>query len=253
MSTKRDLSTRRAKQDEAATSSEDMSVSQLAQWISSKLDTTKEELVKRINEGMVSVKTEIKTELDIMRSQLDKSISDLSKSVATNSDAIQSTTSALSRSQYTNDLIVSGVPYIKDEILTNYFETWCKQLGYTSVPLVDIRRLSKQAMDVGKSYKILLQFAITNQRSDFYHKYLKARSLALDQIGFKSNDRIFINKNLTPLARAIKAKALLVKKRRKAAFCLLEKHLVIWYKYFNNYNLSFATLTLLPIHPITIP
>lgn len=216
MSSKRDLSTRRNKQDEGTSSnSEDMSVSQLAQWISSKLDSTKEELVKKINEGMLSVKTEIKTELDLMRSQLDKSISDLSKSVRTNSEAIQSTTAALTRSYYTNYLIVSGVPYTKDENLSIYFDTWCKQLGYTTAPLVDIRRLSKQPMDVGKSYKILLQFAITNQRCDFYHKYLKERSLALDQIGFRSRDRIFINENLTTLARGIKAKALSARKDGK--------------------------------------
>lgn len=215
MSTRRDLSSRRNKPEDAVNNSEDMSVSQLAQWISSKLDSTKEELATKINEQMQSVKAEIKTELDHMRTQLEKSIGDLAKTVYTNKESIQANAAALSRCQNTNDLIVSGVPYIKDENLSSYFDAWCKHLGYASVPLVDIRRLSKLPMDVGKNYKILLQFAITNQRCDFYRKYLSTRSLALDQIGFQCTDRIFINENLTALARGIKAKALSAKREGK--------------------------------------
>lgn len=215
MNTRRDVSTKRTKPDETSNSTDEMSVAQLAQWISNKLDSTKDELAKQINDGMLSVKMEIKSELDSMRSQLDKSISDLNRSVQANKEAIHSTASTLSRSQYSNDLIVSGVPYTKDENLMEYFDIWCNQLGYSSTPLVDIRRLSKQPMTVGKSYKILLQFAITNQRCDFYYKYIRTRTLTLDQIGFKSNDRIFVNENLTPIAREIKNKALLARKDGK--------------------------------------
>lgn len=203
MNTRRDVSTKRTKPDETSNSTDEMSVAQLAQWISNKLDSTKDELAKQINDGMLSVKMEIKSELDSMRSQLDKSISDLNRSVQANKEAIHSTASTLSRSQYSN------------ENLMEYFDIWCNQLGYSSTPLVDIRRLSKQPMTVGKSYKILLQFAITNQRCDFYYKYIRTRTLTLDQIGFKSNDRIFVNENLTPIAREIKNKALLARKDGK--------------------------------------
>ncbi|EAT42171.1 AAEL006284-PA [Aedes aegypti] len=204
MNTRRDVSTKRTKPDETSNSTDEMSVAQLAQWISNKLDSTKDELAKQINDGMLSVKMEIKSELDSMRSQLDKSISDLNRSVQANKEAIHSTASTLSRSQYSN------------ENLMEYFDIWCNQLGYSSTPLVDIRRLSKQPMTVGKSYKILLQFAeIINQRCDFYYKYIRTRTLTLDQIGFKSNDRIFVNENLTPIAREIKNKALLARKDGK--------------------------------------
>lgn len=216
MSTRRELGGKRNKTDETTnTTVDDMSISQLAQWISSKLDSTKEEIAKQINDGMQNVKTEIKAELDHMRSQLEKSIEDLSSSVKSNKEGIHSTAAALSRSLNSNDLIVSGVPFTRDENLIDYFGTWCKHLGFTAAPLVDVRRLSKQPMVVGKNYKILLQFAITNQRSDFYIKYLRTRSFTLDQIGFKSNERIFVNENLTINARGIKAKALLARKDGK--------------------------------------
>lgn len=62
---------------------------------------------------------------------------------------------------------------------------------------------------------ILVQFAITNHRKDFYFKYLQSRSFTLDQLGFSSRDRIFVNENLTVTARSIKSKALLAKKNGK--------------------------------------
>lgn len=215
MNTRRDASTKRPKPEDTFNSTDEMSVAQLAQWISNKLDNTKEELAKQINDGMQNVKMEIKSELDLMRAQLDKSISDLNRSVQLNKEAIHSTATNLSRSQCSNDLIVSGVPYTKDENLVEYFNVWCNELGYTNTPLVDIRRLSKQSMTIGKNYKILLQFAITNQRCDFYYKYLRMKSFTLDQIGFKSCDRIFVNENLTPLAREIRNKALMARKDGK--------------------------------------
>lgn len=209
------MSTRRTKTDDSEINNDEMTISQLALRISKELESTKAEITKQIHDGMQTVKTELKAEFETIRTQLEESICEINTSVYQNKEAIRSTTEALTRSFNVSDLIVSGVPFMRNENLSDYFATWCKSLGYTNTPLVDARRLSKLPMTVGKKYLILLQFAITNQRSDFYSCYLKTRSLTLDQIGFKTKDRIYVNENLTASARIIKAKAVAARREGK--------------------------------------
>lgn len=104
-----------------------------------------------------------------------------------------------------------------DENLLSYFHTWCRAFGYveSNFPLVDIRRLSRGTMTAGTNYMILLQFAITVQRNDFYSRYLRSRSLSLAELGFSVNKRIFINENLAPNIRALRSKAIQLKKEGK--------------------------------------
>lgn len=211
MSTKRDnKSGKFIKTDDSdiqQSKNDEMTISQLAHQISKELESVKKDITQQINDGMQTVKTELKVDLENIRTQLEQSITEINTSVRQNKAAIRSTTEAITRSFNVSDLIVSGVPYMRNENLMDYFAAWCKSLGYTNIPLVDARRLSKSPMVDGKKYLILLQFAITNQRSDFYNCYLKSKSLTLDLVGFQTKDRIYVNENLTTTARAIKAKA----------------------------------------------
>ncbi|XP_062542341.1 uncharacterized protein LOC134210306 [Armigeres subalbatus] len=196
---------------------DDMTIAQLATSISEQLVSTKKEITKQLNDEVSSLKSDIKTELQQMRTALEKSVTELSRSVDENKHSIRRTAEALSRSQQRNDLVISSVPFVQGENLMNYFEKWWQTVGFNNaiMPNVDIRRLHKSSMAVGKCYMILVQFAITNQRNDFYFKYLQTRSLSLDQIGFSTNERIFVNENLTVPVRAIKSKALLAKRNGK--------------------------------------
>lgn len=207
-----------SKSDEVASGDNDeMTISQLAGRISEQLSSTKDELSKQMKSEIENLKSDIKKDLEQMYSTLEKSVADLSCCVNQNKESIHHNASALSRSLNRNDLLISGVPFVQGENLMDYFGKCCHALGLAkiAVPAVDIRRLHKSSMVPGKSYLILLQFAITNQRNDFYFKYLGSRSLTLDLLGFNSKDRIFVNENLTVAARAIKHKALAAKKEGK--------------------------------------
>lgn len=126
---------------------------------------------------------------------------------------------AVDRSMRCNDLIVSGVPYITGENLPNYFVNWCKSLGYVDefIPIVDIKRLTKNTPTNGTIYLILIQFAITVQRNEFYTRYLRTRKLSLTDIGFSTDRRVFVNENLVPAARELRTKALHMKKKGELA------------------------------------
>ncbi|EDS32913.1 papilin [Culex quinquefasciatus] len=61
----------------------------------------------------------------------------------------------------------------------------------------------------------LLQFTFRAARDEFYRRYLSSRNLSLSHLGFSVNKRIYLNENLTELARSIKGSALKMKKDGK--------------------------------------
>lgn len=117
----------------------------------------------------------------------------------------------------TNDLLLSGVPYKPNEDLSIYINKVSTALGYVEhvMPLIHTKRLARLPIEAGASPPIVLQFAFKNVRDDFYQRYLSSRSLSLNHLGFNVNKRIYVNENLTILARQVKAHAIKLKKSGK--------------------------------------
>lgn len=199
-------------------SASDMSVAELANLMKSQLESyrrsTKED-IKQLGQTLSSqidkLKLDIAVDLEKLREDNKVTFNELTASIE---ETKVNTTHALERTNRSNDLIVSGVPFVQGENLTSYYNAWCHSLGYdqNNFPLVDIRRLVKGVPAVGNVYIILLQFAITIQRNDFYAAYLRTRSLMLSDIGFAVKKRIYINENLGPATRTLRTKALQLKK-----------------------------------------
>lgn len=120
-------------------------------------------------------------------------------------------------SMRTNDLLLSGVPYKPNEDLVGYSSKVSSALGYNeqNLPLIHTKRLARLPIEAGASPPIVLQFAFKNVRDDFYQRYLSSRSLSLNHLGFSINKRIYVNENLTVLARQLKAHAIKLKKTGK--------------------------------------
>lgn len=185
----------------------DVSNNELAGLIAAQGKTMQDQINRLGNE----LREEINKGLDGIRGDLAEvniGLTQVKRNVADNTDEI-------ARSSLSNDLIISNVPFMMTENLQEYFRIWCKVLGYadSTVPMVDLRRLSRSPLREGSNCFILVQFAITNQRNDFFTKYLRSRSFTLAQLGFKSENRIFINENLIPSARKLKSKAVELKKQ----------------------------------------
>lgn len=176
---------------------------------------------KKLGASLTSLTSQLSKLRDDIASDMEKLREENKRTFTTISSSIdkanKQTSLALDRSTRMNDLVVSGIPFVDGEDLLSYFHTWCKAYGYveSNYPLVDIRRLSKGALVAGNVYMILLQFAITVQRNDFYSRYLRSRSLSLTEIGFSVNKRIYINENLAPNVRDLRSKALKLKKEGK--------------------------------------
>lgn len=124
-----------------------------------------------------------------------------------------------------NELIVSGVPHISGENVEVYFKAMWKQVGLPEnpAPLVDVRRLRPGTQGDGL---ILLQFALRNNRDDFYSSYLRKRDLQLQHLGINSTRRFYVNENLAVAARKIKKSALELKKSGKLSSVYSKKGIV---------------------------
>lgn len=91
-------------------------------------------------------------------------------------------------------------------------------------PLVHIRRLRPNAKG---DALIILQFALRNDRDEFYSCYLQKRDLKLCHLGIDSTRRIYVNENLTVTARRIKAAALRLKKDGKLSSVYTKQGIVM--------------------------
>ncbi|XP_055643768.1 uncharacterized protein LOC129779976 [Toxorhynchites rutilus septentrionalis] len=214
----------RLRSNSVVKSDADMTVADLASLMQSQLNSyqqsTKEDF-KKLSASLSSLTSQlskfrdnITTEMERLREENKQTFTTISSSIEKSN---KDTSLAVDRSTRRNDLVISGIPFVDGENLLSYFHSWCRTFGYveSEFPLVDIRRLSKGALAAGKVYMILLQFAITIQRNDFYSRYLRSHSLSLSGIGFSVNKRIYINENLGPSIRALRSKALHMKKEGK--------------------------------------
>lgn len=214
----------RLRNNSAVKSDGDMTVADLASIMQSQLasyqQTSKEDF-KKLGASLASLTSQLSNLRNDIASDMEKLREETKLTFATISTSIEKTnfetSLALDRSSRMNDLIISGIPYVVGENLLSYFHTWCKTFGYAenNFPLVDIRRLSRGNLAAGSVHMILLQFAISVQRNDFYSSYLRSRSLSLSDIGFSVNKRIYINENLGPNVRVLRSKALQLKKDGK--------------------------------------
>lgn len=116
-----------------------------------------------------------------------------------------------------SDLIISGIPFMNGENLNVFFEAICRQIGYSEnyVPMADVRRINNRPLKDGDESLVIVEFGLRNARDDFYGCYLQKRNLTLRDLGLESDKRVYINENLTSLARKIKAAALRLKKAGK--------------------------------------
>ena len=174
--------------------------------VNNKIDAVKTELEVKLNAVSIDINS-LRSECAVKFQNCDAALNNLNGRV----DGISATVNNL---ENRNELILSGIPYLNGEDLLAHFKAVCKQLGMDerSLPSVDIRRLRSGVMKNSDNSLVLVQFALRNQRDDFYSAYLRRRDLQLCHLGFESTRRVYVNENLVVAARKLKAAAIRLKK-----------------------------------------
>lgn len=178
-----------------------------------------------INESNIRIETKIESclvRIDEVETQLTAHKADCSqnvKSICASINEVRCELSAtneyVSRFEKSSELIVSGIPYVNEENLKNTFLSIATTLGYTIAPSVDLKRMARAPIKPGESPSIVCQFALRSERDSFYRRYLGQRNLSLSHLGFQSNNRIYVNENLTQLARGVRIEATKLKRLGK--------------------------------------
>lgn len=219
-------SNKRFRKDEV---SADITLDDAVKLLMSQFSETKvmiDELRTDINKKIEAVKTELENKLDLVSQDINTLKSECaakfeSTDVAVNSlnERVDTMSQSIHNMQNRSELIFSCIPFMSGENLNAYFNAICKQLGFgdDSSPLVDIRRMKSKVLKDGSESLIMVQFALRNDRDDFYSAYLRTRDLSLRHLGLDSDCRVYVNENLTIDARKIKVAALKLKKADKLA------------------------------------
>jgi hypothetical protein len=162
-----------------------------------KLDI-KDELLNKINTNEANI--------DAHDERLDK----LEATVAALENKIEATSKA-------NDLVVKGIPLLSNERPMSIYLGAAAAIGYTPemTPQVDIFRLGKKKVGSKFDPPLLLRFTNFFDKNAFHRKYFAHKTLSLSEIGFQSDQRVYITENLTKYNQEIYAAAMKLKADKK--------------------------------------
>lgn len=181
------------------------------------LTSTSERIEKKIetcNATLEKRMSNIEDKLTAVREECIEKTNKLEETVLTVRNEIDHAVEIAYRIEKNKDLVISGIPFRSQENLADIYHKIVQSIGYNEnrVPLANLQRMVRVPIASGSSPLILCEFSFRQERNESYRLYLSKRSLCLRDIGFESDNRIYINENLTKIARQIRAEAIKLKK-----------------------------------------
>ena len=181
------------------------------------LSTTSERIEKKIeicNGALEKRMSNIEDQLTVVRQECIEKVNNLEQSVLAVRNKIDQAVETAYRIEKNKELVISGIPYQSQENLSEIYRMMALSIDYDDnrVPLANLQRMARVPIAPGSSPLILCEFALRQERNEFYRLYLSKRSLCLRDIGFDSGNRLYVNENLTKNARLIRAEAIKFRK-----------------------------------------
>lgn len=186
-------------------------IQQMFETSNSKIEAKIDSSISKLEERISGVEKQLST----FTSECTANINKLATAVTEVREWLASTSQRMDRFEKSNDLLISGIPYVNNENLQQLFRNLSTSLAYnvSDMPLVDLKRLKRMPIATGSSPPIACQFAFKNARDEYYARYLRTRNLTLRNVGFDSDQRVYLNENLTQQARTIRSEAIKLKKK----------------------------------------
>lgn len=202
---------KRLRDDDATNQSDIQSLDELWTRIDKAFGESNQRIEAKIETCMEKINC-LETQLAAVKDECCSNAKSFTAAVSDVRDDLAATDEYVARLEKASELIISAVPFVPNENLKGIFEHIAGAIGCNTLPIVNLKRLARTAIKPGEAPAIVCQFALRLDRDAFYRKYLEQRNLNLSHIGFQSNNRIFVNENLTLLARSIRAEALKLKR-----------------------------------------
>jgi hypothetical protein len=192
----------------------------LDEKFSNKIDNLSQ-TVSSIKDEIASVKHEVK---EVIAAQITEHSDQLAVhdarivAVETSIRELQNTTEAATKAA---DLIIRGVPMLSNEDPRfgpiNFYMSIAAAIGYNSnnTPGAVITRLGRKRPDGNSDPPLLVRFGRLIDREEFYRLYFRHKTLNLSELGFSSNQRVYISENLTKRDQEIHGAAMKMRHERK--------------------------------------
>lgn len=109
----------------------------------------------------------------------------------------------LERQARSNELVLSGVPKVDNENLSNIYQDVCKAIDFKGSNCVQqcFRLPQRNDSTVNSNRRrtpsIILKFWNGEAKADFFKHYIRKKNLCVTNIGFSAPARIYVNENLT--------------------------------------------------------
>lgn len=130
----------------------------------------------------------------------------VAKLLSSNNVATESRLDQLERQARTNELVISGVPFVENENLEDILNDICKAIKFSGdansietyfrLPLGNV--IKATANNRRRTPSIIIRFWGADAKIEFFKRYLNTKNLSTNMIsGLSASARIYVNENLT--------------------------------------------------------
>jgi len=163
--------------------------------------------------ALKSANKDLRETCGALSTRLDK----LSQQTIESSTKCADLTEKLEFSEKATDIIVRGIPVVRDENCRTIFEKIAMAVGYTTetIPSAAAFRIGTKKPGAKYDPPILFRFNNRIEKSEFFKKYLRKLTLNLSNIGFDLSSRIYLSENLTMAKQKIFQAAMSMKREGK--------------------------------------
>lgn len=196
-----------------------------------------------------NVKDELVKKLEVMEARFSVSLAQLERENLDLRAEVNDLRDTIERRSKETQLTIRGIPVIQEENLNDIFNNICNVIGHSSSSSVNLYRLvnkitsAQRSLRSGKTsatsstqtkYKhkasippvIILTFSNSWDKSNFFFKYIKHKSLNLSELGFSTPARVFIGENLSKHNYEVFRKCISLKKNGQISKCYTKNGLV---------------------------
>lgn len=192
------------------------------------LSTDQKAMARKLDEKVVDLMDAMDNKMDRLRTdihdELSGTIQENTAKIAENSRKLnnlerkyEELENKLELVDKSADIIVRGIPMLKDENLGIYYEKIATAININpdALPRARIFRIGRKKPGSKTDPPILIKFSNRFDRMDFFRAYLKDTNLKLSDIGFTVDTRIYLSDNLTSMNRRIFQMAMKMRTEKK--------------------------------------
>lgn len=151
---------------------------------------------------------QFETKFDDLSSKIAKQVEKLEQGVSEQRkkdlyriESIEKTQSDVDRTSRLRDIIIRNVPRLSTENLHDIFHRICSTIGFKRDPVYCVDAIFRLGLTSRTRKRnstnfpaIMVKFTSQLAKAEFMNKYFAYKTLALNNIGYSSSDRIYIRK-----------------------------------------------------------